>query len=91
MKLDTALVLEAQKGGQEGFTKLYQAVAPSLYRTALYTLGNSHDAEDVVSETFIEAYRGLSGLRDPQAFMPWIYRIVGKMQPKDPGLCSGQK
>ena len=76
MKLDTALVLEAQKGGQEGFTKLYQAVAPSLYRTALYTLGNSHDAEDVVSETFIEAYRGLSGLRDPQAFMPWIYRIL---------------
>ena len=76
VKLDTALVLEAQKGGQEGFTKLYQAVAPSLYRTALYTLGNSHDAEDVVSETFIEAYRGLSGLRDPQAFMPWIYRIL---------------
>ena len=76
VKLDTALVLGAQKGGQEGFTKLYQAVAPSLYRTALYTLGNSHDAEDVVSETFIEAYRGLSGLRDPQAFMPWIYRIL---------------
>ena len=57
VKLDTALVLEAQKGSQEGFTRLYEAVAPSLYRTALYTLGNSHDAEDVVSETFIEAYR----------------------------------
>ena len=76
VKLDTALVLDAQKGGQEGFTRLYQAVAPSLYRTALYTLGNSHDAEDVVSETFIEAYRGLGALRDPQAFMPWIYRIL---------------
>ncbi len=76
VKIDTALVLDAQKGGQEGFTRLYQAVAPSLYRTALYTLGNSHDAEDVVSETFIEAYRGLGGLRDPQAFVPWIYRIL---------------
>lgn len=76
MKLDTALVLDAQKGGQESFTRLYQAVAPSLYRTALYTLGNSHDAEDVVSETFIEAYRGLEALRDPQAFLPWIYRIL---------------
>ena len=76
VKIDTALVLEAQKGGQEGFTRLYEAVAPSLYRTALYTLGNSHDAEDVVSETFIEAYRGLSSLRDPQAFAPWIYRIL---------------
>lgn len=76
VKIDTALVLDAQKGGQEGFTRLYEAVAPSLYRTALYTLGNSHDAEDVVSETFIEAYRGLSSLRDPQAFAPWIYRIL---------------
>ena len=76
VKLDTALVLEAQKGSQEGFTRLYEAVAPSLYRTALYTLGNSHDAEDVVSETFIEAYRGLGALRDPQAFVPWIYRIL---------------
>ncbi len=76
VKLDTALVLDAQKGGQEGFTRLYEAVAPSLYRTALYTLGNSHDAEDVVSETFIEAYRGLASLREPQAFIPWIYRIL---------------
>ena len=76
VKLDTALVLDAQKGGQEGFTRLYQAVAPSLYRTALYTLGNSHDAEDVVSETFIEAYRGLGGLRDPQAFLPGMFGIV---------------
>lgn len=76
VKLDTAIVLDAQKGSREGFTRLYEAVAPALYRTALYTLGNSHDAEDVVSETFIEAYRGLSGLRDPQAFSTWIYRIL---------------
>ena len=76
VKLDTAIVLDAQKGSREGFTRLYEAVAPALYRTALYTLGNSHDAEDVVSETLIEAYRGLSGLRDPQAFSTWIYRIL---------------
>ena len=76
MKLDAALVLAARGGGQEAFTQLYQAVAPALYRTAMYTLGNSHDAEDVVSETFIEAYKGLSNLRDPEAFMPWIYKIL---------------
>ena len=76
MKLDAALVLAARAGGQEAFTQLYQEVAPSLYRTALYTLGNSHDAEDVVSETFIEAYKGLENLRDPEAFVPWIYRIL---------------
>ena len=50
VKLDTAIVLDAQSGSREGFTRLYEAVAPALYRTALYTLGNSHDAEDVVSE-----------------------------------------
>lgn len=76
MKLDTALVLAAKAGDAQSFTSLYEAVAPSLYRSALYALGNSHDAEDVVSETFLEAYHGISGLRDPEAFGAWIYRIL---------------
>ena len=35
VKLDTAIVLDAQSGSREGFTRLYEAVAPALYRTAL--------------------------------------------------------
>lgn len=76
MKVNTNLVLAAKQGDKEGFTQLYEEVAPSLYRMALYTLGNSHDAEDVVSETFVEAYRGIGGLRDESAFQAWMYKIL---------------
>ena len=76
MKIETELVRSARLGDKESFAQVYDQVAMDLYKVALYTLGNAHDAEDVVSETFIEAYRGLGALRDPQAFVPWIYRIL---------------
>lgn len=76
MKIDTSLVVAAKSGDQQGFTRLYEEITPALYRMALYTLGNSHDAEDVVSEAFVEAYRGIGNLRDPNSFQPWIYKIL---------------
>lgn len=74
--IDLALVSKAKQGDTESFTQLYEQVAPSLYRTALYTLGNSYDAEDVVSETFLEAFHGIGKLREEKAFSPWIFKIL---------------
>lgn len=76
MTLDTELIKAAKQGDQYSFSKLYEAVAPGMYKLALYTLGNAHDAEDVVSEAFMEAFRGLKNLRDEAAFKSWIYRIL---------------
>jgi len=58
------------------FGRLYEAVALDLYKVALYTLGNKEDAEDAVSETFIEAYKGIAKLRDEESFRPWIFKIL---------------
>lgn len=76
MKIDTAKVDAARQGDQESFAEVYQCIAPDLYKVALYTLGNPHDAEDVVSETFIEAYKGISNLRDVGSFKPWMMKIL---------------
>lgn len=76
MKIDTDIVQKAKQGNSQSFTELYDAVAPSLFKLALYTLGNRQDAEDVVSETFIEAFKGIAKLRDEAAFKPWITRIL---------------
>jgi len=73
---DVAKVDAARRGDKESFAQVYESVAPDLYKFALYTLGNTHDAEDVVSETFMEAYRGISKLREPASFRPWILRIL---------------
>ena len=76
MKIETELVRSARLGDKESFAQVYDQVAMDLYKVALYTLGNAHDAEDVVSETFIEAYKGIKNLRDDSSFKPWIMRIL---------------
>lgn len=70
------LVLKAKQGDQDAFTALYEQLAPALYRTALYTLGNAHDAQDVVAETFLEAIHGIKKLREEGAFVPWMFKIL---------------
>lgn len=76
MVIDVEAVRKARLGDQDSFAEVYQQIADDLYRVALYSLGNSHDAQDVVSETFIEAYKGLKNLRDENSFKPWIMRIL---------------
>lgn len=76
MNIDIQAVSQAKEGNTESFELVYSQIAPDLYKVALYTLGNTHDAEDVVSETFIEAYKGIKNLRDPASFRPWIMRIL---------------
>lgn len=76
MGIDIKLVEKAIKGDQSSFAQVYDYYAPDLYRVALYTLKNPHDAEDVVSETFVEAYRGIKNLRDPSKIKPWLMRIL---------------
>jgi len=76
LTVDIQKVEAAIKGDKDMFAQVYDAVAPDLYKVALYTLGNPHDAEDVVSETFLDAYKGISRLRDPAKFKFWIMKIL---------------
>ena len=76
MVIDTDKVEAARSGDKDCFAQVYESISSDLYKVALYTLGNSHDAEDVVSETFIEAYRGITNLRDVGSFKPWMMKIL---------------
>ena len=76
MVIDIKLVETARQGDKDSFSRVYDSIAPDLYKVALYTLGNSHDAEDVVSEAFIEAYKGITKLRDPTSFKSWMLKIL---------------
>lgn len=76
MVIDIQVVASAKSGCAESFALLYEQVQDELYKYALYTLGNTHDAEDAVADTFVEAYRGIANLRDDNAFKAWIFRIL---------------
>lgn len=76
---DTAepeLVRRAVRGDAAGFAALYEKVYKDLYRFALYTLKNSHDAEDVVSDTVLDAWVQIRDLRRTESFRSWIFRIL---------------
>lgn len=60
----------------EQFLELYEPVYKDLYRLAYYYLGNSQDAEDVVSETVLKAYEKFISLRKKEAFKSWIFKIL---------------
>ncbi len=74
--IDTEIVRSAKEGNKESFAQVYDMIAPELYRVALYTLGNAQDAEDAVSETFVEAYKGIKNLRDESSFKRWMMTIL---------------
>ena len=76
MHIDVALVEKARYGDVEAFSEIYDFIKDDLYKYALYTLGNSCDAEDAVSEAFFEAYRGIKKLKEPKAFNGWMFRIL---------------
>lgn len=60
----------------EVFAEYYRSVYQDMYRFALYTLKDPHDAEDVTGEAVMDAYASIGKLRDPEAFRPWIFAIL---------------
>ncbi|NUP61072.1 MAG: RNA polymerase sigma factor [Nonomuraea sp.] len=64
--------LDGDLGAYEVLVARYSALA---HRTAAL-LGAGDEAEDVVQEAFVKAYRHLSGFRRDAPFRPWLLRIV---------------
>ena len=71
-----AHVLLAKNGNSASFCKLYELYYKDMYRFAYYTLGNQQDAEDVISETVLDAFKGIKNLKKPEKFKTWIFQIL---------------
>jgi len=65
----------ARAGDRDAYALLVARYGALAHRTA-YLLGAGDDAEDVVQEAFVKAYRGLGSFRAGAPFRPWLLRIV---------------
>jgi RNA polymerase sigma-70 factor (ECF subfamily) len=71
-----SLVQRAKRGDRLAFQRLIEDNAEGLLRLAKSIMLDPFAAQDVVQEGLIAAWRGLPGLRDPEAFDKWVRRIV---------------
>lgn len=76
METDTELVESVRGGNDDAFRHLVQRHSRSIYRAAYRITGNAADADDVVQETFLRAYRALPSYDSRAAFNTWLHRIA---------------
>ena len=58
------------------FEELLQAELPALERFVKFRIGSARDAEDVLQETCLAAWRNYGSLRDQSSFKPWLLGIA---------------
>ena len=61
---------------QAKFTELATPYMDALYSAAMRMTRNPADAEDLVQETFLRAYRGFGGFQDGTNLKAWLYKIL---------------
>ena len=71
-----AVLARARQGDSEAFRALVERHSRSVFRLAYRMTGHEQDAEDVVQESFLRAYRQLPRFESRANFGTWLYRIV---------------
>lgn len=73
---DAQWVAACQGGDERAMQRLYAKHHRRLFALALRLTGSRGDAEDVVQEAFLRAWRALPKFRGESQFGTWIYRIT---------------
>jgi RNA polymerase sigma factor (sigma-70 family) len=73
---DADLVAQSRRGNREAFGRIvrrYQGMVAGL----IYSVcGDLHRSEDLAQETFLSAWKSLSGINDPEKLAPWLCQIA---------------
>ncbi|MCL6501862.1 MAG: sigma-70 family RNA polymerase sigma factor [Pirellulales bacterium] len=73
------LVRAAQAGDREAFGELVRRFEKSLFAAALRRVRNHAEAQDLVQEVFVMAFRKIGQLRQPEAFGGWLRTILRRL------------
>ena len=70
------LIAKAKQGDRAAFDELVKATYQKVHGLALRLTGNEHDADDVVQDTYLRAFRSLRKFRGDARFSTWLHRIT---------------
>jgi len=94
MSEQPALDLDALRSGdREEFALMVDTYSTRIYRLALRMMGNEQEAEDILQETFMNAYRALPSFEGRSSISTWLYRIASnqalmRLRKKNPASVS---
>jgi RNA polymerase sigma-70 factor (ECF subfamily) len=74
--VDRDLVLRARGGDHAAFSEIARRTIGRLTTVARVILHDEYLAQDAVQDAFVDAWRDLRGLRDPDRFDAWLHRIL---------------
>ncbi len=73
---DAVAIARAQSGDSDAFRCLVERHGRNVFRLAFRMTGNENDAEDIVQETFLRAFKQLNRYESRASFGTWLYRIA---------------
>jgi len=70
------LAASARDGNRFAFQQLVGQMEPRIFRMIFYRTRSREDAEDICQDVFLQAYRSLKRLKEPERFASWLFRIA---------------
>jgi RNA polymerase sigma factor (sigma-70 family) len=70
------LIQRCQGGDRQAYYKLYKLYSRSMYNVGYRIVNDAQEAEDVLQEAFISAFKNLNHYRADSTFGAWLKRIV---------------
>lgn len=70
------LVEQCKTGNSSSQYELYSLYVDAMYNVGLRFLGNKEDAEDIVQDSFVDAFKKLHSFKYESSFGAWLKRIV---------------
>jgi len=70
------IIVQAQSGDENAYREIYRRYCRVVYTLAYQMVGNHNDADEIVQETFVRAFKNIHRLRRPGAFVSWLYQIA---------------
>ncbi len=71
-----ALIRQVQAGDRDAFRVLVERHSQAIFRTAFRVTGNESDAEEIVQETFLRAYKSIGRFEARSSVSTWLTRIA---------------
>ena len=79
MENDVQLIHSVLSGNEEAFTALVRKYQKSVHALAWRKVRDFHIAEEITQDTFLQAYKNLATLRNPNQFAGWLYVIANRL------------